>query len=95
MAKTDKIAISLPTELLQQCDQIAQELRKTRNTLIQAAISAMVEEHQQKKAFLSAKEIYAQIADSDLQLNEAFLSISAETILSNSKGDDNEETETR
>jgi len=95
MAKTAQIAINLPTELLQQCDQIAQELRKTRNTLIQAAISTMVEEHQQKKVFLSAKEIYAQIADSDLQLNEAFLSISAETILSNSKGDDNEETETR
>ncbi len=79
MAKTAKIAVSLPKELLQQCDQMAQELRKTRSALIQTAISAMVEEHQQKKALSTAKEIYAQIADSDLKLNEAFLSISAET----------------
>ena len=95
MAQVAKIAVSLPKELLQQCDQMAQELRKTRSALVQTAIRAIVEEHQQKKAFLAAKEIYTQIADSDLKLNEAFLSISAETVSLNSKGDEDEETETR
>ena len=90
MAQSAKIAISLPRELLQQCDQIAQELRESRSGLIQAAIRAMVEQHQQTKAYLAAKEIYDQIADSDKKLNEAFLSISAETVVSNSKGDENE-----
>jgi metal-responsive CopG/Arc/MetJ family transcriptional regulator len=94
MANTAKIAISLPKELLLQCDQMAQELRETRSALIQAALSVMVEEYQQQKALSAAKEIYAQIADSDLKLNEAFLSISAETVLSNSKGDEHEKTET-
>lgn len=92
MAKTAQIAISLPAELLQQCDQMAQELRKTRSAMIQTAISIVLEEYQQNKASLAAKKIYAQIADSDLKLNEAFLSISAETISPDFKGDDNERT---
>jgi metal-responsive CopG/Arc/MetJ family transcriptional regulator len=95
MARTAKIAISLPQELLQQCDQIAQELKKTRSALIQAAIRSFVEERQQEKAFLAAKAVYDQIAESDLELNEAFLSISAETVSSVPRGDADEKTQTR
>ena len=84
MIQPAEIAISLPKELLQQCDQIARELKKTRSALIQAAIRDMVEKHKQKKVLLAAKEIYNGIADSYLKLNEVFLSISTETVWLNS-----------
>jgi hypothetical protein len=95
MIQNAKIAISLPKELLQQCDQIARELKETRSALIQTAIRDMVEKYKQKKVLLAAKEIYDRIADSDLKLNEAFLSISSETVWSNSAGDENEKNEAR
>ena len=90
MAQTVKVAISLPNELLQQCDRVARELGETRSGLFQAAVRSMIEKLEQEQSLAAAKEIYDQLADSELKLNEAFLSIAAETVLYRAKGDEDE-----
>ncbi|MDI6793434.1 MAG: ribbon-helix-helix domain-containing protein [bacterium] len=80
MAVTVKTAVSLPEYLFEEVDTYAKTHHQSRSSVIRLALEKLLNAYQDQKTLLKAKEIYAELAQSDQKLAEDFLSISSETL---------------
>jgi len=80
MGKTAKVTISLPKESLQEVDNIAKKSHISRSSLVQKALESLIEEYLERETKEKARTIYREIAQSDRELADKFLSISSETL---------------
>ena len=71
-----KIAISLPDELLTQLDTIAAERQQTRSSLVREWLGAQLAQEEQERIRAEWKAIYDEIAEDEIAMSEAMLSIS-------------------
>ncbi len=77
---TTKIAVSLPSDLLAQLDELARRLNQSRSALVRRSLEQTLEQYAFQQTLRKAREIYAEIEETDRQLAEDFLTISAETL---------------
>ena len=77
---TTKIAVSLPPDLLAQVDELARRLNESRSALVRRSLEKTLEQYTLQQTRHKAREIYAEIEETDRQLAEDFLTISAETL---------------
>jgi len=77
---TTKIAVSLPPELLSQVDELARTLNVSRSAIVRRSLEQTLEQYAFQQTLRKAREIYAEIEETDRQLTEDFLTISAETL---------------
>jgi len=80
MGKTARTTISLSKELLLEVDSIVKKSHCNRSSLVQEALESLVEEYLEKETKEKAGRIYREIAQSDRELADKFLSISSETL---------------
>ena len=80
MGKTARATISLSKELLLEVDSIVKKSHCNRSSLVQEALESLVEEYLEKETKEKAGRIYREIAQSDRELADKFLSISSETL---------------
>jgi len=80
MGKTARATISLSKELLLEVDSIVKKSHCNRSSLVQEALESLVEEYLKKETKEKAGRIYREIAQSDRELADKFLSISSETL---------------
>ncbi|MFQ6066350.1 MAG: CopG family ribbon-helix-helix protein [bacterium] len=80
MGKTAKVTISLPKESLQEVDNIVKKFHCSRSSLVQKALESLLEEYLGEETKEKARRIYREIAQSDRELADKFLSISSETL---------------
>ena len=80
MGKAARATISLSKELLLEVDSIVKKSHCSRSSLVQEALESLVEEYLEKETKEKAGRIYREIAQSDRELADKFLSISSETL---------------
>lgn len=80
MARSVKIAISLPASLLDQVDAVALELKQACSAVLRTAAQQFVEDYLDRQAQRKASKLYAEIAEEDARLCALFGSIAGETI---------------
>ena len=80
MGKTARATISLSKELFLEVDSIVKKFHCSRSSLVQEALESLVEEYLEKETKEKAGRIYREIAQSDRELADKFLSISSETL---------------
>lgn len=80
MAVAVKTAVSLPKDIFEEVDIYAKDHHQSRSSVIRLALERLLNAYQDQKTLLKAKEIYAELAQSDQKLAEDFLSISSETL---------------
>lgn len=71
-----KIAMSLPNELLAQLDEMATARQQTRSHLIRELLAAQLAQEEQERIRAEWKAIYDEIAEDEIAMSEAMLSIS-------------------
>lgn len=77
MSRIGKVAISLPKGLLDRVDREATKRALSRSAVIREALEEVFDEPCADPEVAKAARIYAQIAEDDRRLNEAFLRIAA------------------
>lgn len=77
---TTKIAVSLPSDLLAQVDELARRLNESRSAIVRRSLEQTLEQYALQQTLRKARKIYAEIEEADRQLAEDFLTISAETL---------------
>lgn len=80
MGKTARATVSLSKELLLEVDSIVKKSHCSRSSLVQEALESLVEEYLEKETKEKARRIYREVAQSDRELADKFLSISSETL---------------
>lgn len=77
MSRTEKVAISLPKALLNRVDKEATRRALSRSAVIREALEDAFDVFLTDPVVAKAARIYAEIAEEDRRLSEAFLRISA------------------
>ncbi len=77
MSRVEKVAISLPKTLLNRVDREATRRALSRSAVIREALEDAFDVFLTDPAVAKAARIYAEIAEEDRRLSEAFLRISA------------------
>ena len=80
MSNTTKIAISLPRELLDKIDKIANSAHCSRSKFIRDCIINLLDEYMNKETLAKAKKFYSEIEESDLELNREFFDLSKHAV---------------
>ena len=77
MPRIEKVAISLPKVLLDRVDREATRRAVSRSAVIREALEEVFNDLGADPEVAKAARIYAQIAEDDRRLNEAFLRVAA------------------
>ena len=77
MPRVEKVAISLPKPLLDRVDKEAAKRALSRSAVIREALEEAFDDPFSDPVVARAARIYAEIAEEDRRLSEAFLRISA------------------
>ena len=80
MAHTAKIAISLPADLLAKVDALAQQRGESRSAFVRRSLEQALGRQEAQQVLIEARRLYAEVEETDRELAEDFLSISAETL---------------
>ena len=80
MRSSTKIAISLPTDLLAQVDDLASRLGLSRSALIRRAVQELLERYLASQMAVRAREVYTLIDKAEQKMAEDFRMVSSETI---------------
>ena len=76
MARVEKVAISLPRRLLHRVDREAAKRALSRSAVIREVLEEAFDDPLADPVVAKAARIYAEIAEEDRRLSEAFLRIS-------------------
>jgi metal-responsive CopG/Arc/MetJ family transcriptional regulator len=75
-----KVALSLPEPLIARIDRLAKKAGLSRSAFVRPAVERTLQESAETRVFQKAYQIYAEIAEEDRSLSEAFLPLAAETL---------------
>jgi metal-responsive CopG/Arc/MetJ family transcriptional regulator len=75
-----KVAVSLPSSLLNRIDRVAKKSRLSRSAVIREAVERTFRQRDEDEVLRKAHPIYAEIGEEDRALAETFLSLAAETL---------------